>query len=213
MKLVAQDKVELEQRSREWYEFRNKRIGASDASIICGLSSWKTAHELWLEKIGRVTPPDNSMNFAIQRGIRLEPVVLAMTNIILDRDFSPATFVSNKIDYLMASFDGFDENFNEACEIKVGNKKDHDALREDDPKSVPEKYYPQLQQQMFVKNLPFTYYVSYYLPKGAGDMSGNLKIMKVLRDEIFLDRYLPAAAEFYECLNSDAPPNPWKINI
>lgn len=216
MKLVEQEKVELIQRSEAWHELRSKKIGASDAVIICGVSPWKTATELWMEKLKKRPQQDSSMNFAIQRGVRLEPLVLAMANIHLDRDYEPATFIHATIPYFMASLDGWDEERGEAIEIKVGNKKDHELLdctRENGPRdfTIPEKYYPQLQQQMFVKDLSWMHYVSYYLPKQSPDDRGDLKIVKVLRDQCFLDRYLPVAESFYQSLISDHPPENWKI--
>lgn len=216
MKQVAQEKVVVEQRSSEWHAMRAKRIGASDAPILCGLSPWKSSLQLWLEKTGAVRQPDGSDNFAIQRGIRLEPVVLAMANIHLDRDFEPATFVHPSIQYLMASLDGWDDDFNEAIEIKIGNKKDHDKLfaaAESTPSEiiVPEKYYAQLQQQMYVKDLEFMRYVSYHLPKGTPDDRGDLRIVKVYRDQRFLDGYLPLAEAFYHCLIENKPPEYFKL--
>ena len=90
---ISAVEVVLDQRSGEWHQYRAKRIGASDAPIICGLSPWKSAIQLWMEKTGKITQPDSSGNFAIQRGIRLEPVVRAMASLILDRDFIVKTFM------------------------------------------------------------------------------------------------------------------------
>ena len=42
MKLVS-----VEQGSKEWLALRNNKIGASDAPIIMGESSWTTPFQLW----------------------------------------------------------------------------------------------------------------------------------------------------------------------
>ena len=38
----------------EWLKWRDKGIGGSDVSIICGLNKFKSVLELWMEKLGYV---------------------------------------------------------------------------------------------------------------------------------------------------------------
>lgn len=38
--------------NEEWLEWRNKGIGGSDVATICGLNKYKSALELWMEKLG-----------------------------------------------------------------------------------------------------------------------------------------------------------------
>ena len=54
---------------------RVKFIGGSDIAAILGISPWKTAVDLWLDKI---TPPKDSTSTVKRRGQRLEPYVLDM---------------------------------------------------------------------------------------------------------------------------------------
>lgn len=211
-------KIEFEQRSPEWLDFRKTRIGGSDAAIICGLSPWSTVDQLYGEKSGVIPKKEFTSNWAIDRGVRLEPVVCGMVNIIMDRDFMPVTYARADPNYIMASLDGYDEGHCEAIEIKVGNRKDHDHLadyKESTPQLiiVPKKYYPQMQQQMFVMDLEHIFYCSYYLSKGTPEGNGNLKIVKVLRDENFLSQYLAAAAEFMECIRELRPPGRFNISL
>ena len=53
---------------------RTTFIGGSDASVICGISPWKTPYQLWLEKTGK-DPPPHIDNPAIHWGNILEPVL------------------------------------------------------------------------------------------------------------------------------------------
>jgi putative phage-type endonuclease len=204
--------MEMEQRSSEWHAFRAGRIGGSDAPIVCGLSPWKSPRQLWEEKTGRRPQPDNANHFAIQRGIRLEPMVLGMLQIDLDLDMAPATLVHPEKNYMMASLDGWNAETLTLAEIKVGNMKDHQRCDPRDPKSIPEKYYPQLQHQIYVTNAERAYYASYGLPKGAPDQYGQLKIITIPRDEEFLRRYLPIAEEFFRSLSSGSPPETSRID-
>jgi len=54
---------------------RLKYIGSSDAAAICGLSPWKSAVDVWMEKTGRKEQPDLSGKKAIRRGAMLEPII------------------------------------------------------------------------------------------------------------------------------------------
>lgn len=197
----------MEQKSAEWYEFRKSRIGGSDAPIIAGLSPWSNALQCWLEKLGKIPSKDFSNNWAVQRGVRLEPVVLGMVEIALDVELSPAILTHPTDDYLMASLDGWNEEKRIAVEIKVGNRKDHIAG------VVPKKYRLQLQHQMYVCGLDEMTYVSYYLEKGADDLSGDLKFIQYKRDPELLARYLLVAERFHHCLVNDVPPEVTKLDI
>lgn len=213
---ISAVEVDLVQRSTEWYQFRAKSIGASDAPIICGLSPWKSPLQLWMEKTGKIGQPDNSDNFAIQRGIRLEPVVCAMACLLLDRNFVAKTFAHHDKRYIMASLDGWDEDHQEALEIKVGNLADHKKLvgeMESTPirRVVPEKYYAQLQQQIYVTDREWTWYASYHTKKGEDEARGDMRIVKCYRDDEFLDRYLPIAEAFFHSLISNQPPEAVKL--
>lgn len=59
----------------EWLEQRKKGIGGSDVAAIMGLSPWRTPAEVWLEKTGRVEPPDLSDKPYVQKGVELESYV------------------------------------------------------------------------------------------------------------------------------------------
>ena len=38
----------------EWLEWRKKGIGGSDASVVCGISRYKSPVELWLDKTDQI---------------------------------------------------------------------------------------------------------------------------------------------------------------
>ena len=41
----------------DWLEYRKQGIGGSDASVVCGISRYKSPVELWMEKTNQL-PPD-----------------------------------------------------------------------------------------------------------------------------------------------------------
>lgn len=38
----------------EWLEYRKRGIGGSDASVVCGISQYKSPVELWMEKTNQL---------------------------------------------------------------------------------------------------------------------------------------------------------------
>jgi predicted phage-related endonuclease len=54
--------TEIEDRTPEWFEYRNNGLGASTAAIVCGLSPYKpTPMQLFHEKVGTMEP-DRTMS-------------------------------------------------------------------------------------------------------------------------------------------------------
>ena len=96
------------QQTPEWLELRRKKIGASDAPCIMGVSPWKTPYELWLEKL---TGKEQSQTWAMKEGIRKEEEARTefekQTGIIV----FPKVLISDKYDWMMASLDGIDIEF------------------------------------------------------------------------------------------------------
>lgn len=58
----------------EWLRYRTKGIGGSDVSVIAGISPFKSAHQLWLEKTGQTEPEQARSEYA-HFGTLLEPIV------------------------------------------------------------------------------------------------------------------------------------------
>lgn len=65
-------------KTREEWLSKRTGIGGSDCAAILGLSPWKTANDLWMEKTGQRSAPDLSGNEAVQTGVRLEPALRGM---------------------------------------------------------------------------------------------------------------------------------------
>ena len=38
----------------DWLEYRKQGIGGSDASVVCGISRYKSPVELWMEKTNQL---------------------------------------------------------------------------------------------------------------------------------------------------------------
>jgi len=180
------------QQTPEWLELRRKKIGASDAPCIMGVSPWKTPYELWLEKL---TGKEQSQTWAMKEGIRKEEEARTefekQTGIIV----FPKVLISDKYDWMMASLDGIDIEHENAVEIKCPGKTDHECALSG---KIPEKYYPQLQHQMCVANLKKIFYFSYGY--------NSSKLIEIYRDDDYISKMLKEEIKFLECLNNHIPP-------
>lgn len=61
----------------EWLALRLKGLGGSDAAAACGLSPWKTAYGLWLEKTGQRAPDEDEAKCLKWGRLIEEPLMLA----------------------------------------------------------------------------------------------------------------------------------------
>ena len=59
----------------DWLEYRKLGIGGSDASVVCGISKYKSPVELWLDKTGQLPPQEAGE--AAYWGSQLESLVRA----------------------------------------------------------------------------------------------------------------------------------------
>ena len=66
----------MEMHKKEWHETRRKSLGGSDVAPILGLSPWKSAYQLWAEKVGE--PTATSEEYARERewGHRLQDAII-----------------------------------------------------------------------------------------------------------------------------------------
>lgn len=184
--------VNLQQRTKEWLEWRRTKIMASDSPIIMGVSKFKTMQKLYDEKIRCYEEPSTSY---MQRGIDLEPIALSEFEKETGLIMFPAVGVHDELDWMAASFDGMTIEGDAICEIKCPGKKDHnEALLG----IIPKKYYPQLQHQIHVAGLDFSFYYSFDGMKGV--------ILEVKRDQEFIEKMLEKEKEFWHCLQTLTQP-------
>lgn len=176
----------------EWHALRKTKITATDASIIMGANHWKTKQQLYQEKISDDVKP-LYMNERMQRGIDLEPVARDLFNLNSGWNMQPAVVIN---DWAMASLDGRDQ-LGLILEIKCPGERDHQLAKDG---KVPDHYYPQLQHQMWVAGTCMVYYYSFDGVDGV--------VVKVLRNEEYIQAMIPKLYEFYLCIKNKTPPEP-----
>lgn len=111
----------LKQDTQEWLDFRKGKIGASDAPVIMGKSSYKTPYELWLEMTGQKSPPPMSTNMSF--GKEMEEKIRQEVEEDLGEFFFPKVFVHPIHDWIMASLDGISGDGKTILEIKVTSEE------------------------------------------------------------------------------------------
>jgi len=182
--------IQIEQRSSEWFDLRKKHIGGSDVAPILGISPWKTALDVFNEKMSPYTE-ESPKNPWMQRGIDMEDEALRAFEAETGYLMSPKVMISDLTSFAMASFDGFEIDGKCAVEIKCGGQKSHlQAIHGE----IPNQYIPQMQHQMYVAELDQIYYCSYRPEYHVNPI--YIEIVK--RDEAFIKNMIEKEREFYE---------------
>ncbi len=184
--------ISLKQRTKPWLDYRRTKIMASDSGIILGSSPFKDKEQLLTEKIrGFETVPNSYM----KRGLDLEPIALqkfeSETGLILFPCIG-----EHENGWMAASFDGMTIDGDAIVEIKAPGKKDHTQALEG---KIPKKYFPQLQHQIHVSGLDFSYYYSFDGENGV--------TIEVKRDQEFIEKMIEKEFEFWQCLQTLTPPH------
>jgi len=184
----------LIQNTEPWYLARKSRIGASDVPIILGLSRFKTAFELWEQKLG--LSEDKTSEFATSRGRNLEGIAREHYELHTGIKMIPTVFFHKDFNYFMASLDGWSEEKKLVLEVKNPGKEDHETARDG---KVPLHYMAQIQFQMFVADTDKAHYWSF------DGQDGHL--VHVQADEKYiLETILPAAHAFKHMIDTKNPP-------
>jgi putative phage-type endonuclease len=182
---------ELQQGSPEWLEFRQNHIGASDCATIMRMNPWSNPLDLWREKALGWQKPKNA---AMQRGNDLEQ--LARNAYQLEKGILVMPLVAEDLvhPFISASLDGITECLKHGVEIKCGKSSHKLALQG----TIPDYYWAQMQQQMYVANLREIDYFSF------GEEENVL--ITVSRDNNFIQEMLEKELKFWDCVVNYTPP-------
>lgn len=180
----------MQQNSAEWLEARRRYIGSSDTPIILGISPFKTALELYEEKLGLREPPKG--NFATARGHAMENVVRQKAEFKTGRRFEPKVFTEG---FLIASLDGFDGDT--VLEIKNPGRDAHATAKAG---NLPPAYYAQMQHQMHVAGVFKGIYASYF--------EDDLVMIDVAYDADYFAGVYKQLEFFKSCIDTKTPPSP-----
>jgi len=176
---MAMTKIELEQGTDNWLQWRNAGIGASEAASVLDKNPWCSSTMLLNKKLGTKAEKFSKLSQSrMQRGKDLEPRIREIYTAFTGIKCEPVCCASTKYPWMLASLDGLSECGEIVVEIKAPNSESHiKALNE----NVPEHYYWQVLHQLVVTDARIGHYVSWcdarqFLPED------QLAIVKVERD-------------------------------
>ena len=196
------------QGSSAWLRFRQGKIGASDSPIIMGVSPWQTPHGLWRDKKGLNFNPNavkgKSMNWAIEKGLRWEPMARARYEIINDIPMEPAVLTHPEHEFLIASLDGWNAQARRVLEIKIPGKEVFEAAKAG---VVHEKYVYQLEHQMLVSQADDVHFYCCKVETKDGKEKITDSALVVYKSNPDLrDKLIPKLHEFWGYMQRNEPP-------
>ncbi len=182
----------------DWLEYRRKGIGGSDASVVCGVSRYKSPVELWLEKTGQL--PSQEAGEAAYWGTQLEGLVRA--------EFTKRTGIaviekkvllqSEEHPFMLANLDGVCEHPDYGpCIFEAKTASAYKAGEWDD--AIPDEYQLQIQHYMAV-----TGYQGAYIVALIGGNTFKRKFVK--RDEELIAILIELEAVFWDHVQNGTPP-------
>lgn len=180
----------------EWLAYRRKGIGGSDVAALLGISPWRTARDLYFDKLNIVAVEDNEDNWvALEMGHLLEPLVAKI--------FQHRTgykvyqikkmFQHPQYSWMLADVDYFVElpdGSTAILEIKTTNYNARDNWWLNGEETVPVYYETQGRHYMAVMNVDRCFFCCLY-----GNNEEETIIREIRRDEsyeeemIFLEQY------------------------
>jgi len=140
------------QGTQEWLSWRQKGIGSSDIAAIMGVCPFKSALDVYKEKLGG---EGQVVNKWMQRGKDNE--VYARIRFCEDtgKTFEPLTICHEDNERFIASLDGYCLSTKEVLEIKTPGRKTVDMAAKGE---IPIHYIFQIQWQLFVSGSELAYY-------------------------------------------------------
>ncbi len=184
-----QDKIE--QGSPEWLAIRKKSVTATDLGVLMLENPFKTPYQLFEEKLGYRTVEENE---AMREGTRLEPYARAKLQELFNVELNPIVCFHGDHHWQMASLDAADNKWQFVTEIKC-SKKYHELAKAG---TVPAHAQAQMQWQMHVTGVDNMFYYAFDGYDGI--------LIPVKRDQVYINKAIEKAKEFYQCLQSLEPP-------
>ena len=162
----------LEMSHDEWLKRRLESIGASESGSILGINPWKTAVDVYYEKVDQITDFPDNLNMWLGR--ELEPVIKKRfeeeTGYKVRNDHKIR--VDKEHPFITTNLDG----------MVVGEKVpvEYKALGRGDGE-MPDYYFSQVQHQIMVTESDYAYFVVLVL-----GIQKNFIVQKINRDDEFI---------------------------
>lgn len=182
----------------DWLEYRKLGIGGSDASVVCGISRYKSPVELWMEKTNQL--PQQEAGEAAYWGTILESIVRNEFTKRTGMEVKQLGQILQSVEhsFMLANLDGVCEHPDYGpCIFEAKTASAYKAGEWDD--AIPDEYLLQIQHYMAVTGYRGTYI--------AVLIGGNtFKWRFVERDEELISMLINLEADFWEHVQNMTPP-------
>ena len=183
----------------DWLSYRKLGIGGSDASIVCGISRYRSPVELWMNKTGQL--PDEEAGEAAYWGTKLEALVreeftmrtgikVSLVKQILQSEEHP---------FMLANLDGVCEHPDHGpCIFEAKTASAYKSGEWED--TIPDEYMIQVQHYMAV-----TGYAGTYIAVLIGGNTFKWKFVE--RDEELISTIIQLETDFWNHVQEGNPPS------
>lgn len=182
----------------EWLEYRKLGIGGSDASVVCGISRYKSPVELWMEKTDQL--PHQEAGESAYWGTQLEALVRT--------EFSKRTGIevrtvnqilqSEEHLFMLANLDGVCQHPDHGiCGFEAKTASAYKVQEWED--TIPDEYQLQIQHYMAV-----TGYKGFYIAVLIGGNTFRWRFVE--RDEELIAMLIELERNFWEHVQDMTPP-------
>ena len=182
----------------DWLEYRKQGIGGSDASVVCGISRYKSPVELWMEKTNQLPPQEAGE--AAYWGTQLEPFVRAefTKRTGIEVSHKSELLQSEEYPFMLANLDGTCEVSDVGtCIFEAKTASAYKAGEWED--TIPDEYQLQIQHYMAV-----TGYAGAYIAVLIG--GNTFKWRFVERDEELISMLIELESAFWNHVQDCTPP-------
>lgn len=181
-----------------WLEERQKGIGGSDAAAVCGMSPWKSAYQVYQEKIGTIVPQED--NPAMFWGRTLEPVIRQRYADVTGKTVTvPKGILTHPTrNFMLANLDGIIPN-DRVVEIKTA-RSDKD-WGEEGSNEIPDPYMLQIQHYLIITALPVADVAVLFHGQ-------DFRIYEVPEDKELQELMVDKEAVFWDMVQRQLPPDP-----
>ncbi len=183
----------------EWLGYRRCGIGGSDAAAVLGVSPFKTARDIYYDKIGTVNLNDQDDTWVQKKvGHLLEDLVAEIFHVRTGFEIfqTKKMFMHPLHDFMLADVDYFIKLPNgetAILEIKTTNYNARDTWWRDGEEIVPLHYEIQGRHYMAVMNLNHVYYCCLY-----GNTLDETIIRHIERDLDYEQELIAIEEDFYQ---------------
>lgn len=197
--------IEIQQNTPEWLEARRKGIGASEAAAILGVSPWKTALEVYFDKLHMLPDEEKRPKPWLKWGLRLQTAIAEAYTEQTGRELVvPSAIIHNaQAPWMLASLDFQVKGERRPVEAKRVSSYSP-IVKQFGPsgsQEIPECYSIQLNQQMACADADCA-------DCAALINNDDFRVYTIGRNQKLIDRLIDEEREFMDRVARRDPPLP-----